>query len=63
MRSLRFLGNNSIGEGVEILATIQVRIQQRLLGGFILQSINLIGLNNDYPFGCTTESTWKKIEG
>jgi hypothetical protein len=37
-RSLRFPTNNPIGEGVEISTTIQVRIQQRLLGGFILQS-------------------------
>ncbi len=35
-RSLRFPTNNPIGEGVDISATIHLRIQQRLLGGFIL---------------------------
>jgi hypothetical protein len=39
-RSLRFPTNNPIGKGVDISTTIHLRIQQRLLGGFILQSRN-----------------------
>ncbi len=41
MRSLKSLAKNPSSEGVEISTTIQVKIQQRLLGGFILQSRSL----------------------
>jgi hypothetical protein len=40
-RSLKSLAKNPISEGVEISTTIQVKIQQRLLGGFTLQSRSL----------------------
>jgi hypothetical protein len=37
-RLLKSPANYPISEGVEISITIQMKIQQRLLGGFILQS-------------------------